>query len=118
MKTIVIDAGHGITTRGKCSPDGTYEEWAGNRRLARRILELGLSEGLDCRMLFEGEEDLPLHRRTALANSHNPAETLLISIHSNAAGDGSRWNSARGFSAFVAPNASVVSSRFGQHCRA
>lgn len=109
MKTILIDAGHGITTRGKHSPDGRYAEWLGNRRLARRIVELAVNEHLDCRLLFDSDADLPLSARVALANNYDPDTTVLVSVHSNAAGDGSRWQSARGFSAFVAPVASRLS---------
>ncbi len=114
MRTILLDPGHGISTPGKASPDGLFREWAGNRRLCRRILELGARAGLDCRMLFDSDADIPLSGRAALANAFPAAGTILLSVHSNAAGDGTRWHAARGFSAFVAPGASPTSRRLAE----
>lgn len=109
MKTFLIDPGHGVTTRGKQSPDGLYKEWAGNRRIARRIVELAKPLGLECHMLFDSDSDLALSQRVEIANRCDPRTTVLVSVHSNASGNGSCWMNARGFSAFVAPNASATS---------
>jgi len=45
-----------------------------------------------------------LRERVKRANKYNDA--ILISVHNNAAGNGSKWMTARGWSGWVAPNAS------------
>ena len=44
MKKVIIDAGHGINTKGKSSPDCALMEWRYNREIARAIVQ-GLIAG-------------------------------------------------------------------------
>ena len=37
MKKVIIDAGHGINTKGKSSPDCALMEWRYNREIANAI---------------------------------------------------------------------------------
>lgn len=107
---IILDAGHGEDTPGKCSPDGAHREWRWCRNLASRIAEMLQLLDFDVRILVPEDADVPLGERCRRANAiASAAPALLISIHNNAAGDGSRWCSASGFSAFVAPRSSVQS---------
>lgn len=111
MRTILLDPGHGRDTAGKCSPDGLYHEWKTMRTLARRIMNRGKERGMDIRLLFDSDKDFPVSTRVAIANRFDPAKTILISLHSNAAGDGSGWHEASGFCAFLAPGACEVARR-------
>ena len=47
---ILIDNGHGVTTKGKRSPDGSLLEWAWTREIARHVVaklnELGYDSKL------------------------------------------------------------------------
>ena len=108
MKTILIDNGHGRETPGKCSPDGTLREWQWTRTFARLLAARLTANGFNPVLLVPEETDVPLSERVRRANTHGPG-AILRSIHNNAAGNGSTWTEARGFSAFVAPNASAAS---------
>jgi len=106
---ILIDNGHGAETPGKRSPDGRLLEWQWTRRVARRIVDGLKARGFDARLLVPEDSDVPLRERVARANAIE-GDILLVSIHANAAGRG-EWKQARGWSAFVARNASDASKR-------
>ena len=107
---VLIDNGHGVETRGKCSPDGLHREWEWCRRMARRIAELLEARGVEALLLVPEAADVPLRERVRRANAiARQQAAILVSIHNNAAGDGSSWHMASGWSAFVAPNASAAS---------
>lgn len=96
---IVINAGHGPTTPGKRSPDGTLREYQFNSAVALEIgALLGQYEGVELLHPFEDGRDVPLKERTDRANGWG-AE-LYVSIHANAAGDGG-WSAAEGIETFV-----------------
>lgn len=101
---ILIDNGHGINTTGKCSPDGKYREFAFSREIAGMIHQQLAEMGYDARLLVPETTDIPLAERARRANEicgHvGSSNVILISIHSNAAGNGS-WMEARGWSAFT-----------------
>lgn len=99
--TIIIDNGHGINTRGKRSPNGLLIEAEYTRRLAKHIQkELSLL-GYKAVLLTPEEEDIPLHIRVKRANQYGK-NSLLISLHLNAAGDGREWSDANGWSVHLA----------------
>lgn len=102
---ILIDNGHGYDTPGKRSPDGRAEEWRIARLMARGLQAALADAGLQSRLLVPEDADVGLAERVRRANSAEDA-ALLVSLHVNAAGDGSAWMPARGWSAYVAPNAS------------
>lgn len=116
VKTLVlIDNGHGAETSGKRSPDGAHLEWLWCRRMAREIARRLAERGFDSQLLVPEECDVPLRERVRRANAAAGArKAVLISIHNNAAGDGSAWQRASGWSAFVAPNASAESRRIAE----
>ena len=94
---VCIDAGHGIETPGKRSPDGTYRECEFALDMARRI-EAKLTElGIPCMLTRKDEHDIPLSERCKIAN--DAKADLFISLHSNASGDD--WSSARGRTIYV-----------------
>lgn len=109
--TVLIDAGHGIETAGKCSPDGTHREWAWTRRAATALATALEARGIQAIMITPEDTDVPLGERVRRVNTLTKTHpgAVLISLHNNAAGDGKAWHQARGFAAFVAPYASLGS---------
>lgn len=107
---VLIDNGHGKETKGKCSPDGKFKEYAYTRHLAI-LLEQELSRrGIRSQRIVSEESDTPLRTRCNRANAicaqYGKSSVLLVSIHVNAAGGDGRWHTAAGWSAWVAPRSS------------
>ena len=107
MKKILLDAGHGINTKGKSSPDCALLEWRYNREIAAAIAQGLVLRGYDAQVIVPELEDVPLKERVErvnkLAMTYGLADTLLLSIHVNAAGNGNQWMTARGWSAYTFP---------------
>ncbi len=102
---ILIDNGHGLNTPGKRSPDGKLIEAIYTRQLAKRIVADLQDRGYDSELLVPETEDIPLKDRVNRVNAICRAEgiknTILISIHVNAAGDGTKWMNATGWSCYT-----------------
>lgn len=100
---ILIDNGHGIETPGKRSPDGRFKEYLWNREVAEILCDLLCDDGFDARLLVPETNDVSLKTRVNRANKvwKEEGDCILISIHANAAGDGSKWMSARGWSCYT-----------------
>lgn len=105
MMKILLDNGHGIETPGKRSPDGTLREYACNRLIARQISDRLQSIGYDATLIVPEDTDIPLPERCRRVNNicqaYGKDNVILISVHINAAGNGSRWMTARGWSAYT-----------------
>ncbi len=112
---ILIDNGHGANTSGKCSPDKKIREYAYVRVVAAHLKEMLDAEGFDAELLVPEETDISLRERVRRANNRcasvGASNCVLISLHLNAAGLGETWMSGRGWSAFVAQNASQRSKK-------
>lgn len=98
---ILIDNGHGSNTPGKRSPDGVLREYSWARAVSRMICDILQAEGYDARLLVPEQWDVSLSERCRRANQSNKRDTILVSIHINAAGSGSKWMKARGWSIFT-----------------
>lgn len=102
---ILIDNGHGLNTPGKRSPDGVFREAIYNREIARRVVSDLRDRGLDAELLVPEEEDIPLsdrvNRINAICRAEGIKNTILVSIHVNAAGNGTKWLNATGWSVFT-----------------
>lgn len=98
---ILIDNGHGENTKGKRSPDGRLKEYAYTREIASRIAASLKCKGLDAELLTPETEDISLEERARRANRYPASETILVSLHCNAAGNGSDWMNARGWEAWT-----------------
>lgn len=102
---ILIDNGHGLETRGKRSPDQSLMEAQWTRQVAGLVHTALSRKGYDVRLLVPEDEDIPLTTRANRANYWcgrlGSSNVLLVSIHVNAAGNGSQWMSARGWSAYT-----------------
>lgn len=129
MKKILIDNGHGIDTKGKCSPDGKLREWAWTREVAQMLVEELTRRGYDAQRIVTENTDIPLNRGAdsrvkrvnTICKAYGATNCLLVSIHINAAPDNPKvivrkdthgaWKTCRGFCVMVAPNASTASKR-------
>ena len=98
---ILIDNGHGSNTPGKCSPDGRLKEYAYTREIAIRLEAELRKQGVDAERIVKEEIDVPLSERCRRANEYKASDTILVSIHCNAAGSGSEWMQARGWEAWT-----------------
>ena len=102
---VLIDPGHGIDTPGKRSPDGLFREYLWNRQVADLILEGLVSAEIDASLLVTETNDVSLRNRVnrvnTICNRVGASNVLLVSIHANAAGNGSAWMNARGWSCYT-----------------
>lgn len=105
MMKVLIDPGHGIDTPGKRSPDGKFREYLWNRQVADLLLGRLTAMGIDAFLVVTETNDVPLRNRVIRINSFcnrfGAPNVLLVSIHANAAGDGSAWMGAKGWSCYT-----------------
>lgn len=113
---LILDNGHGSNTPGKCSPDRTLREYAWTRIMTDLIAKKARARGIRTEIIVPETTDVPLATRSARANAlarkHGLKKCLFVSVHINAAGADGKWHDATGFSAWVAPNASLCSKNF------
>lgn len=99
----VFDAGHGITTKGKCSPDKKFREYKFNRKVVKAVREILSDYGIKTYLTYplEAEYDMSLTKRAEKANEiarkNGAGNTLFISVHANASKNG-EWGTAKGWS--------------------
>ena len=102
---VLIDPGHGIDTPGKRSPDGLFLEYLWNRQVADLLLEKLVSMGIDASLVVTETNDVTLRNRVnrvnTICNRFGASNVLLVSIHANAAGNGSAWMNAKGWSCYT-----------------
>ena len=115
---ILLDAGHGESTPGKRSRDGRLREYKYCREIANKVKEELIKQGFQVELIVTDNEDVSLIQRCKIANQYcnkyGKANTLLVSIHCNAAGNGTDWMKARGWSVFVSNNSSDNSKRLAE----
>lgn len=103
---ILIDNGHGSNTPGKRSPNGKLLEYKYTREIAAELVASLKSLGYDARQIVKEDTDISLGERckrvNAICNAVGKNKVLLVSIHCNAAGNGT-WMTARGWSAHTTP---------------
>ena len=101
---IGLDAGHGLKTSGKQTPDG-IKEWTLNDKVRDKVVAI-LSE-YDCEIIHtdydEGNNDESLGSR--LARYRNMGVAAFVSIHHNAFTG--TWNNATGVEVFTDINATA-----------
>ena len=102
---ILIDPSHGVFTPGKRSPDGLFREGIYTREIARRVVADLIDRGYDAELLVPEDDDISLQERVRRANSacrrFGRKNVILVSIHVNAAGNGSKWMNATGWSVYT-----------------
>lgn len=97
---VLIDNGHGKDTAGKRSPDGRLLEYQYAREIAQRLAKELWEKSIDAVLITPEENDVSLSERCRRANKYGAQDVILVSIHCNAAGNGS-WMSARGWEAWT-----------------
>ena len=117
----ILDNGHGgiidgeYQTPGKRSPvweDGSQLfEGEFNRAIVNRLVKMCAEKGIECINLVDTQEDTPLSKRTAKANSihREKGNTIYVSIHANVFNK----ESANGWSVYTSEgetNSDIVAS--------
>lgn len=93
---VIIDNGHGVDTKGKCSPvwgDGSkLWEYEFNRDIAARVAYKCKCADIPFQMLVTEMHDISLAERVRRANAiyESDKDAFLVSIHANAGG-GTGW---------------------------
>lgn len=115
---IILDAGHGEETPGKRSPDGTLREYKYCREIMQEVKKQLEDKGFTVKTTVTDSSDVPLMKRCQIVNNYcnkyGTSNTLLVSIHNNAAGSGKNWMTARGWSVFVSLNGSTKSKKLAE----
>ena len=117
---VLIDNGHGKNTKGKCSSDKSIYEWEYTREIACRLYERLLIEGIEAILITPEEKDISLTERVKREKKFTKEakkvgkETCFISLHLNAAGGDGRWKTARGWTGWIAQEASADSKKLAQ----
>lgn len=104
---ILVDAGHGIDTPGKRSPDGAFLEYLWNRQVADLVIAKLRARGLDADPVVTETNDVSLRTRAMRVNRvcdrMGASNVILVSVHANAAGDGRSWTKATGWECHTSP---------------
>jgi N-acetylmuramoyl-L-alanine amidase len=110
---ILVDNGHGYDTPGKMSPYSAtkvkpaidFYEWKWNREISCIIVERLQKEGYDAELLVTEEHDISLSERVKrvnkICNELGKDKVILISVHANAAGNGTSWLNAKGWAGYT-----------------
>ena len=97
---ILLDNGHGANTPGKRRPDGKFREYLYAREIAQEVQRDLVKRGVECELLVRESLDVSLSERVKRVNEYckeyGAKNVALVSIHVNAAGDGSRWMNGTG----------------------
>lgn len=111
---IILDAGHGslhpmtgkyVTAGKRMVKDGiVYYEGVHNQDNVDRIATVLEAKGYEVIKLRDTWRDITLKQRVEHANEYEDA--ILISIHSDANGNGREWNSANGVGTWIYTNGS------------
>lgn len=100
-RLILIDNGHGVNTAGKRSPDGKLIEAVYARDIASNVVSELRRLGYNAQLLTPEIYDVKLlervHRVNVKCQSLGKENVLCVSIHCNAAGNGSEWMKATGW---------------------
>lgn len=103
MVTVILDAAHGAETPGKRSPDGRFREYKWSRDIIAKLKSKLQSLGFEVFESNSTEREIGLSQRVQNTNKIKRKNKIFISIHSDAAGNGIDWMSARGYSVYTTP---------------
>ena len=97
MPKVCLDYGHGASTAGKRSPDGTLLEYEFNRDVGRRIKAILERHNVEVIESAIGDADVSLSVRCDVANFYKC--DYFISIHANAHKE--EWTDASGWEIYI-----------------
>jgi N-acetylmuramoyl-L-alanine amidase len=84
---------------------GRFREWKYNRVISNLIVDKLKGLGYDARLVVKEDNDVSLSERVrrinTICNKEGAANVLLISVHANAVGDGSKWMNGKGWEAYT-----------------
>lgn len=108
MKTIILGTAHLKSTPGKCSPDKKFYEYKYSREICKAIKDILSKMGYQVFIDIE-DDDLDINQSKELCLRCKVVNDLqkiyknciYVSIHVNAAGDGTKWLKATGWSAYT-----------------
>lgn len=110
---ILLDNGHGNNTLGKRSPYSSnkitpeieFYEYKWNREIVELIYNRLTYLGYNVSILVEECNDISLSERVRRINEfcgeYGNDNVLAVSVHSNACGNGSKWENAKGWEAYT-----------------
>lgn len=102
---ILLDNGHGNNTAGKRSPDGTLLEYQYTREIVKNVYNVLKALGYNVEILVPELYDVSLSERVRrvnqYCNDYGASNVVVVSVHINAAGNGTQWMTARGFSVYT-----------------
>lgn len=101
--TIILDVAHGEETPGKRSPDGLFREYKWSREVLGRLQNKLEDLGYTVYQSNTTNTEIGLPKRVSNANAFTGKNKIFISLHSDAAGNGSDWMQARGYSVYTTP---------------
>ena len=101
--TIILDVAHGEETPGKRSPDEKFREYKWSRETIAKLKKQLESLGYEVFESNPTDKEIGLSKRVQNTNKIARSNKIFISLHSDAAGDGSTWMSARGYSVYTTP---------------
>ena len=132
---VILDCGHGMndTTDGKYSPlldpsefnlrditvfQNRFREGNFNRLIGQRLERMLKSAGFEVHVVSDNYNDNSLNDRVNKANQiaakYGKNNCIYISIHSNAAGNGTDWNNATGVSVHCCRKSSESSKKLAR----
>lgn len=101
---IILDPAHGANVKGKCSPDGRHHEFMWSRDRVKAIKRMLTDLDFEVYVTTESDDEPGLVSRKNFATQIcKGRRKLLLSLHNNAAGDGSKWMDARGVEVYTTP---------------
>lgn len=110
MKVICLDRAHGVNTYGKRSPGaGELREWEMSDKLVDLVAKTLKERHPELMVvdLVPENTDVPLTTRAKRVNSYcdkyGTDNVICVSIHLNAAGNGSQWTGATGWEVWTSP---------------
>lgn len=101
---VIIDFAHGADVAGKRSPDGKHLEYLWSRKVGNWLAESLRDKGFEVAFTNTSNNEIGLSKRKNIANELDTPRggvKILLSLHNNAAGDGTSWKTARGFEIYT-----------------
>lgn len=102
---ILLDPPHGVNIQGKQSVDGRLREYKYGREIVAEVYKRLKAEGYDVDITVPEQTEIGLGERVNRINAWcdrlGSKNVCVVSIHNNAAGNGSKWMSARGWEAWT-----------------
>lgn len=96
---IILDPAHGSDVPGKRSPNGKHLEYRWSREICKALANKLVANDFRVEFSNNSEKEIGLSKRVSFANHLDFKEgeiKFLVSLHNNAAGNGSDWMNARG----------------------